>query len=53
MPQEYRDRAEALGSIKVPTCVVPGHDPLVLQRYPALNGEAQGIVHRLDVARAD
>jgi glyoxylase-like metal-dependent hydrolase (beta-lactamase superfamily II) len=36
-----------------PRRVVPGHDPLVLQRYPALNGETQGIVHRLDVARAD
>jgi glyoxylase-like metal-dependent hydrolase (beta-lactamase superfamily II) len=33
--------------------VVPGHDPLVLQRYPALNSETQGIVHRLDVARVD
>lgn len=33
--------------------VVPGHDPLVLRRYPALNAETQGIVHRLDVARAD
>jgi hypothetical protein len=32
---------------------VPGHDPLVLQRYPALNGATQGIVHRLDVARLD
>lgn len=33
--------------------VVPGHDPLVLQRYPALNSQTQGIVHRLDVARLD
>jgi glyoxylase-like metal-dependent hydrolase (beta-lactamase superfamily II) len=33
--------------------VVPGHDPLVLARYPALNSQTQGIVHRLDVARAD
>ena len=31
----------------------PGHDPLVLQRYPALNSQTQGIVHRLDVARLD
>jgi glyoxylase-like metal-dependent hydrolase (beta-lactamase superfamily II) len=31
--------------------VVPGHDPLVLRRYPALNAAAQGIAHRLDVAR--
>lgn len=33
--------------------VVPGHDPLVLKRYPALNSQTQGIVHRLDVARLD
>jgi glyoxylase-like metal-dependent hydrolase (beta-lactamase superfamily II) len=31
--------------------VIPGHDPLVLQRYPALKPEMQGIVHRLDVPR--
>jgi hypothetical protein len=36
-----------------PRRVVPGHDPLVLQRYPALNRETEGIVHRLDVARLD
>jgi len=33
--------------------VVPGHDPLVLKRYPALNSQTQGIVHRLDVDRLD
>ena len=33
--------------------IVPGHDPLVLQRYPALNNQTHGIVHRLDVARLD
>ncbi|HEX6000168.1 MAG TPA: N-acyl homoserine lactonase family protein, partial [Hyphomicrobiaceae bacterium] len=36
-----------------PRCIVPGHDPLVLARYPALNSETRGIVHRLDVARLD
>ena len=36
-----------------PRHVVPGHDPLVLQRYPALNSQTQGIAHRLDVARLD
>lgn len=36
-----------------PRHVVPGHDPLVLQRYPALNSTTQGIVHRLDAARLD
>jgi glyoxylase-like metal-dependent hydrolase (beta-lactamase superfamily II) len=33
--------------------VVPGHDPLVLARYPALNKAAEGMVHRLDVERRD
>jgi glyoxylase-like metal-dependent hydrolase (beta-lactamase superfamily II) len=33
--------------------VIPGHDPLVLDRYPSLNRQTQGIVHRLDVARTD
>ena len=36
-----------------PQRVVPGHDPLVLKRYPSLNGATQGIVHRLDVKRLD
>jgi glyoxylase-like metal-dependent hydrolase (beta-lactamase superfamily II) len=36
-----------------PRHVVPGHDPLVLERYPALNSQTAGIVHRLDVARLD
>ena len=36
-----------------PRHIVPGHDPLVLQRYPALNSQTKGIVHRLDVARLD
>ncbi len=33
--------------------VVPGHDPLVLQRYPALTSATHGIVHRLDAPRLD
>jgi glyoxylase-like metal-dependent hydrolase (beta-lactamase superfamily II) len=33
-----------------PQHVVPGHDPLVLQRYPAPNPQLEGIVVRLDVA---
>jgi glyoxylase-like metal-dependent hydrolase (beta-lactamase superfamily II) len=36
-----------------PARVVPGHDPLVLKRYPALNSQTQGFVHRLDVLRLD
>ncbi len=31
--------------------VIPGHDPLVLARYPALSAATEGIVHRLDVPR--
>jgi glyoxylase-like metal-dependent hydrolase (beta-lactamase superfamily II) len=40
-------RAYALASS--PRHVVPGHDPLVLSRYPAPNPSLQGIVARLDV----
>jgi glyoxylase-like metal-dependent hydrolase (beta-lactamase superfamily II) len=32
-----------------PTHIVPGHDPLVLARYPAPRPELEGIVVRLDV----
>jgi len=45
------DKLEALATSR--RHVVPGHDPLVLQRYPALNDRTEGIVHRLDVARID
>lgn len=31
--------------------VVPGHDPLVLKRYPPLSAASAGAVHRLDVPR--
>ena len=31
------------------TRVVPGHDPLVLERYPAFNNALDGVVCRLDV----
>jgi hypothetical protein len=30
--------------------VIPGHDPLVLQQYPAPKSSLEGIVARLDVA---
>lgn len=36
-----------------PRRVVPGHDPLVLQRYPAFTSTSHGIVHRLDLPRLD
>ena len=32
-----------------PAHVVPGHDPLVMQRYPAPNKSLEGLVVRLDV----
>jgi tripartite-type tricarboxylate transporter receptor subunit TctC len=32
-----------------PAHSVPGHDPLVMKRYPAPRPELQGIVVRLDV----
>jgi glyoxylase-like metal-dependent hydrolase (beta-lactamase superfamily II) len=44
------DKLYALASS--PAQVVPGHDPLVLKRYPALDARTQGIVHRLDVPRS-
>ena len=33
--------------------VVPGHDPLVMARYPAVSKELEGIAVRLDVAPKD
>ncbi len=36
-----------------PRNVIPGHDPIVLQRYPALKPDSEGIVHKLDVPRRD
>jgi glyoxylase-like metal-dependent hydrolase (beta-lactamase superfamily II) len=33
-----------------PAYVVPGHDPLVFDRYPAASPDLEGIVVRLDVA---
>jgi glyoxylase-like metal-dependent hydrolase (beta-lactamase superfamily II) len=32
-----------------PTAIIPGHDPLVLARYPAAAPGLEGIAHRLDV----
>ena len=36
-----------------PRHIVPGHDPLVMQRYPAASEALQGIAVRLDVDPAD
>jgi len=35
--------------VETPQHIVPGHDPLVLQRYPAPDAKLDGIVVRLDV----
>ena len=40
------DRLEALAG--APDRVVPGHDPRVLHRYPAVSEELRGIAARLD-----
>ena len=32
-----------------PAHIIPGHDPLVMQRYPAASGDLEGIAVRLDV----
>ena len=35
-----------------PAHIVPGHDPLVMKRYPPANEELRGIAVRLDVTPA-
>ncbi|MCL4766682.1 MAG: N-acyl homoserine lactonase family protein [Hyphomicrobiaceae bacterium] len=45
------DRLESLASSR--RHIVPGHDPLVLKRYPPLDKRTEGIAHRLDLARLD
>ena len=32
-----------------PELIVPGHDPLVMRRYPSSDGRLQGVAVRLDV----
>lgn len=44
-------RLERLASS--PRHVVPGHDPMILKRYPALKPDTAGIVHKLDAGRLD
>ncbi len=34
---------------ETPAHIVPGHDPLVLQRYPAVSADLEGIAVRLDI----
>ena len=45
MVHGYRRLRELADS---PAHIIPGHDPLVLQRYPAPSPDMQGIVARLD-----
>lgn len=45
------DKVEALAAGK--RNVVPGHDPLILERYPAWKPETKGLIHRLDQGRID
>ena len=45
------DRIRALATSEAH--IVPGHDPRVLARYPALDARTKGIVHRLDLPRLD
>ena len=37
------------GHAPTPQHIVPGHDPLVMRRYPPARTELEGIVVRLDV----
>ncbi len=39
------------GSRRVRDAIVPGHDPLVLERYPAASRETDGVAVRLDEGR--
>ena len=32
-----------------PSNIIPGHDPLVLQRYPAVRPGLEGVIVRVDV----
>jgi hypothetical protein len=45
MVEGYRRLRELAQS---PGHIIPGHDPLVLERYPAPRADLQGIVARLD-----
>ena len=42
------DGYERMRSLAAADCIIPGHDPLVMQRYPAPEPSLQGIVARLD-----
>ncbi len=46
--KSYDRLTEMAGGLKN---VIPGHDPLILKRYPAWKPETAGIVHKLDAPR--
>ena len=47
---EVREGYEKLKRLAAsPAHIVPGHDPLVFKRYPAVSRELEGIAVRLDV----
>ena len=52
---DMEDMLKGYGTLKRlagdPKRVIPGHDPLVLKRYPPLTAASAGSVHRLDVPR--
>ena len=52
---DMEDMLRGYGTLKRlagdPRRVIPGHDPLVLKRFPPLTAASAGIVHRLDVGR--
>jgi glyoxylase-like metal-dependent hydrolase (beta-lactamase superfamily II) len=51
---EMLDGFEALlAQAPTPAHIVPGHDPLVMERYPAPDKALEGIVVRLDVMPSD
>ena len=54
---DVEDMLKGYGTLQklagTPRRVIPGHDPLVMKRYPALNAATAGIVVRLDTERKD
>lgn len=47
---ELIDGYRRLGSLAgSPRHIIPGHDPLVIQRYPAVSDALRGIAVRLDL----
>lgn len=54
---DVEDMLKGYGTLQrlagTPRRVIPGHDPLVMKRYPALNAATEGLVVRLDIERRD